>query len=92
MENWVGVGLWIILGAAVGLAMKILIKLPATDRGHDVLLAVLGAFGAVIGGMLGVGILSFRDPVALSPGGFLGALLFSAFSAAVYRWGAKRFI
>ena len=62
MENWIGVAVWIVMGGVIGLAMKVVVKRPDTTPGHSRLLFVLGAFAAVIGGMLGVGILEFDHP------------------------------
>lgn len=89
MENWIGVGIWIVMGAVVGLAMKLVVRRPDTTPGHTRLLCLLGAFAAVIGGMLGVGIFEFDDPVALSIGGMGGAASFAALMTWVYRWGIK---
>lgn len=89
MENWIGIGIWIVVGAAVGLTMKLFVKRPGEQPGHGLLLAVFGAFGAVVGGMLGVGIFHFHDPVALSPGGFGGALVLAALMAWTYRVGIR---
>ena len=89
MENWIGVGVWIVIGSLIGLVMKVLVRRPEETPGHALLLAIFGALGAVIGGMLGVGILEFEDPVALSSGGMLGAVLLAALSAGTYRWGIR---
>lgn len=89
MENWIGVAVWIVLGVSIGLAMKLVVKRPDTTSGHTRLLCTLGAFAAVIGGMLGVGILEFDDPVALSPGGMAGAVALAVLMTWVYRWGIK---
>ena len=89
MENWIGIGIWIVLGALVGLSMKVLVKQPGERPGHATLLAVFGAFGAVIGGMLGVGLFHFLDPRALSIGGFGGAIFLSALLSGIYRWGIR---
>lgn len=89
MENWIGIGIWIVLGVLIALAMKGVVKLPAEARGHTVVLGVLGAFGAVIGGMLGVGIFEFYEPDALSLGGMVGAIAFAALMSWLYRWGVK---
>ena len=89
MENWIGIGVWIALGAIVGLTMKMLVKLPSEQLGHTLLLVVFGAFGAVVGGMLGVGFFQFGDPRALSTGGMVGALFLSTLLTWTYRWGSK---
>lgn len=89
MENWIGVAVWIVVGAAIGLAMKLVVKLPRETSGHTVILAIFGAFGAVIGGMLGVGFFEFHEPLALSAGGMGGAVVFAAFMSWVYRFGVK---
>lgn len=92
MENWIGVGIWIVLGAVIGLSMKMLISRPEAARGHDVVLGLLGAFGAVIGGMLGVGLFHFYDPVALSIGGMGGAVVLAALMSWIYRWGLRSLV
>ncbi len=89
MENWIGVAVWIVIGTVVALAMKGIVKLPATTPGHTPLLVVLGMFGAVVGGMLGVGIAEFDHPVALSVGGMAGAVALAGFITWVYRWGIR---
>ncbi len=89
MENWIGVGVWIVLGAFIGLMTKVAVKRPGETAGHAWLLAVLGAFGAVVGGMLGVGILEFDDPAALSAGGTIGAVALAALMSWTYRWGIE---
>jgi uncharacterized membrane protein YeaQ/YmgE (transglycosylase-associated protein family) len=92
MQNWIGIGIWIILGMLIGVIMKAVIKRPEETPGHTAILAVLGAFGAVIGGMLGVGWLEFFDPRALSLGGMLGAVVFATFISWLYRWGIRTLI
>ncbi len=92
MENWIGVGIWIVLGALVGLAMRMVVKVPHEQPGHTVLLAIFGAFGAVIGGMLGVGLFHFLDPRALSVGGMGGALFLSTLLSWTYRFGIRSMI
>ena len=52
MQNWIGIGIWIVLGATIGLVMKVLIKRPDETPGHTIILMVLGSFAAVIGGCL----------------------------------------
>lgn len=92
MENWIGIGIWIVMGAVIALVMKALVKNPDETPGHAMVLAVLGAFGAVIGGMLGVGIFHFDEPLALSLGGMVSAAVFAAFMGFLYRWGVKALI
>ena len=58
---------------------------PATN----LILAALGAFAAVIGGMLGVGIFHLYEPLALSPGGMGSAVVFAALMTFIYRWGVR---
>ncbi len=89
MQNWIGVGIWIVLGAVVGLAMQAAMKLPSVRPGHTAIIAIFGSFGAVIGGMLGVGFFEFDGTRALSPGGFAGALFLSSLLTWTYRWGCK---
>lgn len=92
MENWIGIGIWIVLGVLIALAMKVVIKRPEETAGHGTVLALLGAFAAVIGGMLGVGLASFDDPTSLSIGGMAGAVLFAGLMSFVYRWGIRSMI
>ena len=89
MENWIGIGIWIVMGAAIGVTMKALVKQPSETPGHTTVIAVLGAFGAVIGGMLGVGIFQFWFPSALSLGGMGGAVFLASLMSFLYRWGIR---
>ena len=92
MENWIGVGVWIVMGAFIALVMRAVIKRPEETPGHIPVLVLLGAFGAVIGGMLGVGIFEFDDPLALSAGGMGGAATFAVLMSFIYRWGIRGLI
>lgn len=92
MQNWIGIAIWIVMGMVVGLAMKALIRRPEETPGHTRILMVLGAFAAVIGGMLGVGIVHLYDPLAISIGGMAGAAIFSVMMTFVYRWGLRTLI
>lgn len=89
MENWIGIGVWIVLGGFMGLAVKALVKRPEATSGHTLIIVVLGAFAAVVGGMLGVGLFAFEDPLALSVGGMAGAVFLSALFTYIYRWGIR---
>ncbi|MFO8175713.1 MAG: hypothetical protein R6T96_15620 [Longimicrobiales bacterium] len=93
MENWIGIGVWIVLGGLVGLVVKALVKGPeAATSGHTLIIMILGAFAAVVGGMLGVGLFAFEDPLALSPGGMAGAVFLSVLFTYIYRWGIRGLI
>jgi len=92
MENWIGIGIWVVMGVVIGLLMKVLVKRPEETPGHSAVLAAIGAFGAVVGGMLGVGIFHFYEPLSLSAGGMAGAAVFAAFMSWVYRWGIRGLI
>ena len=89
MENWIGIGIWIAVGCMVGLLMRKIISRSEETPGHLPILLVLSSFGATIGGMMGVGIFEFQEPVALSPGGMAGAIFFSFFISFIYRWGIR---
>jgi hypothetical protein len=91
-NNWIAIGVWIVMGAAIAFVMRIVIKRPEETPGHVPVLLVLGAFGAVIGGMLGVGIFEFDDPVAWSTGGIAGAATFAVVMSFIYRWGIRGLI
>ena len=92
MENWIGIGVWIVMGGLIALVMRTLVKRPEETPGHVPVLVVIGAFGAVIGGMLGVGIFEFDEPLALSAGGMAGAATFAVVMSFIYRWGIRGLI
>ena len=92
MENWIGIGIWIVMGAVIALVVRVLVKRPEETPGHLPVLVTLGAFGAVIGGMLGVGIFQFDDPLAISTGGMAGAAVLSVLISVIYRWGIRGLI
>jgi len=92
MENWIGIGVWIGMGSLIGLVMKTLIKRPEATPGHTGLIVILGAFAAVVGGLLGVGLFAFYDPRALSVGGLVGAAVLAVLFTSIYRWGVKGLI
>tara|TARA_Y100001949_G_C15979418_1_gene327670 strand:- start:1022 stop:1303 length:282 start_codon:yes stop_codon:yes gene_type:complete len=91
-NNFVGIGIWIVMGTVISFVMRILIKRPEETPGHVPVLVAIGVFGAVIGGMLGVGIFEFDDPIAWSTGGIAGAATFAAFMSFIYRWGIRGLI
>ena len=92
MQNWIGIAIWIIMGAAIGLMMRATIKRPEEQPGHAQVIMALGAFASVIGGMLGVGIFHLWEPLALSMGGMAGAAVFAAMMTFIYRWGLRTLI
>ena len=92
MENWIGVAVWIVMGAFIALVMRVAIRRPEETPGHVPVLVVIGAFGAVVGGMLGVGLFEFDDPLALSAGGMGGAATFAVLMSFIYRWGIRGLI
>ncbi len=92
MENWIGVAVWIVMGAFIALVMRAAIRRPEETPGHVPVLVVIGAFGAVVGGMLGVGLFEFDDPLALSAGGMGGAATFAVVMSFIYRWGIRSLI
>ena len=92
MQNWIGIGIWIVMGAVIGLAMKVFVKRPEETPGHTTVLVTLGAFAAVIGGMLGVGIFHLYEPLAISPGGMAVGAGFAALMTWIYRWGIRGLI
>jgi hypothetical protein len=92
MQNWIGIVIWILMGASIGLTMRALIDRPQEQPGHAAVIAALGAFAAVIGGMLGVGTFHLYEPLAISVGGMAGAAIFSVLMTFVYRWGLRALI
>ena len=92
MQNWIGIDIWIIMGAAIGLMMRAAISRPEEQPGHAQVIMALGAFASVIGGMLGVGIFHLFDPLALSTGGMAGAVFFATLMTFIYRWGLRTLI
>ena len=92
MQNWIGIAIWIAMGAGIGLMMRAAIARPEEQAGHAPVIAVLGAFAAVIGGMLGVGSFHLYEPLAFSVGGMAGAVIFALLMTFVYRWGLRTLI
>ena len=41
MQNWIGVAIWIVMGAVIGLTMRALIKRPEETPGHAVVLSLI---------------------------------------------------
>ena len=89
MQNWIGIAIWVVMGATIGLAVKSFFSQPDEQAGHGTVIAVIGAFGALIGGMLGVGIFHLYEPLALSAGGLAGAVTLATLVTVIYRWGVR---
>ncbi|MDX1648061.1 MAG: hypothetical protein R3304_13020 [Longimicrobiales bacterium] len=92
MQNWIGIAFWLVMGAAIGLGMRVVISRPEEQPGHAQIIAVLGAFGALVGGMLGVGLFHLYEPIALSAGGMGGAAFLAVLMTFIYRWGLRTLI
>lgn len=92
MQNWIGIGIWIVMGCVIGMVMKVVIKRPEETPGHTPVLLALGAFAAVIGGMLGVGIFHLYEPLAISAGGIGAGAAFAVLCTFLYRWGVRSMI
>jgi hypothetical protein len=92
MINFVGVAVWIVIGVVAAMIIRAVVKRPEATPGHTTVLAILGGFAGVIGGMLGVGIFEFTEPLALSAGGLGGALFLGLFFSWIYRWGIRGLI
>ena len=41
MENWIGIGVWIVMGGLLGLTMGAIIRRPEATPGHTTILVVL---------------------------------------------------
>lgn len=89
MENWIGIVIWLVMGSAIGLAVKSVRREPDEQPGHGAIIATIGAFGALVGGMLGVGTFHLYEPLALSAGGMAGAAALAGIATVVYRWGVR---
>lgn len=88
MTNWIGVGIWIAMGVVAAFAVKLVVRRPAADSaGETLLLVVLSAIAATIGGMLGVGFFNLYRPEAIAPGPMISAGVMGLFMAWLYRWG-----
>jgi uncharacterized membrane protein YeaQ/YmgE (transglycosylase-associated protein family) len=82
-----GLVVWLIIGLAAGLAMRIVYRTAATER---VLTLTFGIFGAFIGGMLGTSPYIHHNPVPLRPGGLLGAILGALFFTFLYHYTTRK--
>ncbi len=93
MENWIGIGIWIVMGAVIALIIRGVVPRPEQTPGHTRVLVVLGALAGVVGGMLGVGIFHFpASSSAMTMGGMGGAAVLAVLFTFLYRWGLKSMI
>lgn len=84
-----GIVLWIAIGIGAGLLFRTFYRGPTTT----VFLALcFGAFGALVGGMLGVAGYVTHDPSPLRFGGLLGAVLGAVLFSFIYSAVARKFI
>ena len=82
-----GLLVWLVIGLAAGLAVRVLFHAPHTER---LMTLVFGVFGAFIGGMLGTSPYIHHNPVPLRLGGLLGAILGGLFFTCVYHYVARK--
>jgi uncharacterized membrane protein YeaQ/YmgE (transglycosylase-associated protein family) len=84
-----GLLVWLIIGLAAGLAMRVIYQAQASVKPLTI---TFGVFGAFIGGMLGTSPYIHHHPVPLRIGGLLGAVLGSLFFAFLYHYTARKAI
>jgi uncharacterized membrane protein YeaQ/YmgE (transglycosylase-associated protein family) len=89
MQFVFGLGVWLAIGIAAGLAMRIVYRAAATD---GIVTLTLAVFGAFIGGMLGTSPYIHHNAVPLRFGGLLGAVLGSLMAAFIYHYAARKAI
>jgi hypothetical protein len=89
MQFLFGLGVWVGIGLATGFAVRVLYRAEATD---GIVTLTFGAFGALIGGMLGTSPYIHHNPVPLRFGGLLGALLGSLVATFIYHYAARKAI
>lgn len=85
----IGFAVWIAIGIAAGFATFAFYRGPTTTQLMSI---TLGAFGAFIGGMLGMSPYIHHAPLPLRFGGILGALMGAIFFTITYHFVAKRAI
>ena len=89
MEFAMGIIVWIALGLLAGFVMYFFYRGPQTTQ---LMTLVLAAFGAFIGGMLGMSGYIHHAPEPLRFGGLLGATLGGFGFALIYHFVAKKAI
>lgn len=85
----IGFVVWIIIGLAAGFATFAFYRGPTTTQ---LMSLTLAAFGAFIGGMLGMSPYIHHAPMPLRFGGVLGAALGAVFFSVTYHFIAKKAI
>jgi uncharacterized membrane protein YeaQ/YmgE (transglycosylase-associated protein family) len=82
-----GLLVWLVIGIAAGLAMRVIYSTLNTDKA---LTLTFGVFGAFIGGMLGTSPYIHHNPVPLRFGSLLGAILGSLFFTFLYHYTTRK--
>lgn len=82
-----GFAVWIALGLAGGLLVRLLVRAPETAAWLSLVFALFGAF---IGGMLGTSPYIHHDPNPLRLGSLLGAAIGAVAFAAIYHVAARK--
>lgn len=85
----IGIAVWIALGLAAGFAAFFFFRGPTTTL---IMGLTLGAFGAFIGGMLGMSPYIHHAPLPLRLGGLIGATAGAIFFSVTYHFIAKKAI
>jgi uncharacterized membrane protein YeaQ/YmgE (transglycosylase-associated protein family) len=89
MQFVFGLGVWLAIGLAAGLAMRVVYRAAETE---GIVTLTLAVFGAFIGGMLGTSPYIHHNAVPLRFGGLLGAVLGSLLASFIYHYAARKAI
>jgi uncharacterized membrane protein YeaQ/YmgE (transglycosylase-associated protein family) len=87
MNYFAGLGVWLVIGLAAGVLIRVLYRTALTV---PILTVTFGVFGAFIGGMLGTSPYIHHDPSPWRFGGLLGAVVGSLFFAGLYHFMTRK--